>query len=166
MLVKRHAIIIICSIIVSLSQGICVFAGQECFPDCEFCCNFPGNPEVKKAYVGESIIIQKQFWASDYTLLKAECITNIPSSDEEIVRILNNQARLSNIMTPAISVEKMGRVKIGVYSGNMNAAGHALKFHGRMIIGKRSTLHLIVIEELGRFPTKEAVNFLDSFIQR
>ncbi|GEM_PF-3048085 len=153
-------------IFILLIWAVCGYAGTEYFPNCEFSCYFPGNPEVKTAYVGKLAIIQKQLCPSYFTLLKAEGIPYSPSSDEEIVNLLNTQARLSNIKIPSISIKKENNLKIGIYSGNVKVAGYNMKIHGKLIVGSRSILHLIVIEQLDQFPSKYAVNFLDSFKNR
>lgn len=138
-------------------------AGTETFDNCEFSCYFPGKPEVKRAYVGNQSLVQKQYYPSDFTMLKAECIQASINSDQELVNLLNTQARASNLKMPSISIESHGKIKIGVYSGNTKASDYNLKLHGRLIVGKKSILHLIVLEQLDIFPTKYAINFMDSF---
>ena len=107
---KRLALILI-----FMSWTVYAHAGTEYFPNCEFSCHFPGQPDSKNAYVGDLTIIQKQLYPSDYTLLKAECIPYSPSSDKEIVNLLKTQAKLSNIQIPSISIEKEDNLTIGIY---------------------------------------------------
>jgi hypothetical protein len=146
-----------------LSWAVCAQAGTEYFPECEFSCYFPGVPDSKNTYVGNITIVQKQFYPTDFTLLKAECIPYSTSSEGELANLLRTQANMSNIKMPTISTDKENNLKVGTYSGNVGAAGYNLKLHGKLIVGQRSTLHLIVIEDINKFPSKFAVNFFDSY---
>jgi hypothetical protein len=150
-------------IVMMLCWPVCANAGTEYFPNCEFSCYFPGSPDYKKAYVGKQTIIQKQLYPSDTTLLKAECIQFKPSSEGELVNLLNTQAISSNIRAPSISIARENNFKVGIYSGNVSVAGYNVKLHGKLIVGHSSTLHLIVIEDISKFPSKFAVNFFDSY---
>ena len=150
-------------IVMMLCWVVCAHAGTEYFPNCEFSCYFPGTPDYRNAYVGNLTIVQKQLYPNDTTLLKAECIPYKLSSEGELVNLLKTQANSSNIKIPSISIDKENNLQVGTYSGNVTAAGYNMKIHGRLIVGHNSILHLIVIEDSNKFPSKSAVNFFDSY---
>lgn len=135
------------------------------FPGCEFQVHFPTKTLKKKTYNNgiESLMVQS-IYDGENPFMRAECLplTDPGQTIAAFRTILENQARMSGIQNPEITIEKKKIGIIGTYSGIKKAGGFDIKFFGKVVIGKVSLLALLVGEEATKFPSDNAVYFLNT----
>ena len=135
------------------------------FPSCEFRVHFPTKTQRKTVYVNdiESFTVQS-IYDGESPFMRAECLSLAnPSQTIAAFRaVLENQAKMSGIEKPEITIEKTKLGMVGTYSGLRNAGGFDIRFFGKLIIGNRSLLALLMSEESAKFPSDKAVYFLNT----
>ena len=135
------------------------------FPSCEFRVHFPVKTKRKLAYANgiKSIVVQSVY-DGDSPFMRAECI---PLEDPQktvsaFEMLLENHARASGIERPEITIEEDKLGVVGTYAGLKKAGGLDIKLYGKVIIGSRSLLSLLVTEGLVKFPSDKSLYFLNA----
>ena len=135
------------------------------FPSCEFRVHFPAKTQRKMAYANdiESLMVQS-IYDGESPFMRAECLPLAdPSQTIAAFRtILENQARFSGIQNPEITIEKNKLGMVGTYSGLKKAGGFDIKLFGKLVIGSKSLLSLLISEELVKFPSDQTIYFLNT----
>ena len=161
---------ILCFWLFSLSAGAIggppiEYSEAVTFPGCEFRVYFPTKTQRKTAYANgiESVMVQSVYDGKS-PFMRVECLPLAdPGQTTAAFRsVLENQARMSGIQDPEITIETINLGIVGTYSGLRKAGGFDIKFFGKLIIGDRSLLSLLISEELSQFPSDKTVYFLNT----
>lgn len=135
------------------------------FPNCEFKVSFPSKTISKKKYINgfEIIIIQSEY-DRNTPFMRAECIPfdNKKTIISNFRSILENQARISGIQNPEITIEKNRIGVIGTFSGIKKAGGYDIKIYSKNILGNNSIISLLTSDALEFFPSTKHIYFLNS----
>jgi len=139
------------------------------FEACEFQVFFPTKTTRKQAFThGVETVIIQSVYDGESPFMRAECPSLakfFPSPKEMIVQfrsILENYARISAIPNPQITIQETELGVEGTFAGVRKAGGFDIKIFGKVIIGNRSFLSLLVSEELKKFPSDKSIYFLNT----
>jgi len=135
------------------------------WPHCEYRVKFPTKTEERSMIFDgvESITVQS---VSDGKgpYMRAECLPLMNPKDitSRFQSVLENGAKMAGLTNPTITIKNGKLGKVGTYFGIRKAAGQDAKVLGELIIGEKSVLTLLVVDEASGFPSEEAAYFLGS----
>lgn len=155
------------SLVFAQDQQHITYSEKVTFSSCEFIVHFPTKTKRKYASIGgiESIIVQSVY-DGESPYLRAEGVPLSLAQRQELLSTfrgrLENQAHLSGIAIPEITIENTKLGTIGTYSGVRTVAGVNNKQFFKIIVGKNSMVSLLVLEPLIEFPSIKTLYFLNA----
>ena len=155
------------SLVLAQDQQLITYSEKVTFSSCEFIVHFPTKTKRKHASLGgiESIIVLSVYDGKSPTL-RAEGIPLSLAQRQELLSNfhsrLEDQAYLSGIAIPEITIENTKLGTIGTYSGVRTVAGVNVKQFFKIIVGKNSMVSLLALEPLIEFPSIKTLYFLNA----
>ena len=155
------------ALVFAQDQQIITYSEKVTFSSCEFIVHFPTKTKRKYTSLGgiESIIVLSVYDGESPTL-RAEGIPLSLAQRQELLSNfrgrLENQAHLSGIAIPEITIENTKLGTIGTYSGVRTVAGVNVKQFFKIIVGKNSMVSLLALEPLIEFPSIKTLYFLNA----
>lgn len=159
------------SLVFAQDQQLITYSEKVTFSSCEFIVHFPTKTKRKYTSIGsiESIIVQSVY-DGESPYLRAEGGPLSPAQRQELLSNfrgrLENQAHLSGIAIPEITIENTRLGIIGTYSGVRTIAGVNNKQFLKIIIGNNSLVSLLALEPLIEFPSIKTLYFLNTVEQK
>jgi hypothetical protein len=167
-MLKWVGILFFCqSLVLAQDQQLITYSEKVTFSSCEFIVHFPTKTKRKYTSIGgiESIIVQSVY-DEESPYLRAEGVPLSFAQRQELLSNfrdhLENQAHLSGIAIPEITIENTKLGIIGTYSGVRTIVGVNGKQFFKIIIGKNSMVSLLVLEPLIEFPSIKTLYFLNA----
>ncbi len=148
-------------------QQLITYSEKVTFSSCEFIVHFPTKTKRKYASMGdmESIIVQSVYDGKS-PHLRAEGVPLSLAQRQELLSNfrsrIENQAHLSGIAIPEITIENTKLGTIGTYSGVRTIAGVKNKQFFKIIVGNNSLVSLLALEPLDEFPSIKTSYFLNA----
>jgi len=155
------------TLVFAQDQQLITYSEKVTFSSCEFIVCFPTKTKRKYTSIGglESVMVQSVYdGKSPY--LRAEGGPLSPAQRQELLSVfrgrLENQAHVSGIAIPEITIENTKLGTIGTYSGVRTIAGVKNKQFLKIIVGNNSLVSLLVLEPLAEFPSIKTSYFLNA----
>jgi hypothetical protein len=159
------------SLVFAQDQQLITYSEKVTFSSCEFIVYFPIKTKRKYTSIGgiESTIVQSAY-DGESPYLRAEGVPLSLAQRQELLSNfrghLENQAYLSGIAIPEITIENTKLGTIGTYSGARTIAGVNNKQFLKIIVGNNSLVSLLVLEPLIEFPSIKTLYFLNAVEQK
>ncbi len=155
------------SLVLAQDQQFITYSEKVTFSSCEFIVYFPTKTKSKYTSIGdlEGTMVQSVY-DGESPHLRAECVPLSFAQRQELLSNfrgqLENQAHLSGIAIPEITIENTKLGTIGTYSGVRIIAGVNHKQFFKIIVGKNSMVSLLALEPLIEFPSIKTLYFLNA----
>jgi hypothetical protein len=155
------------SLALAQDRQFITYSEKVTFSSCEFIVYFPAKTKRKYASIGglESVMLQSVYDGKS-PCLRAEGGPLSPAQRQELLSNfrgrLENQAHVSGIAIPEITIENTKLGTIGTYSGVRTIAGVKNKQFLKIIVGNNSLVSLLVLEPLDEFPSIKTLYFLNA----
>ncbi len=146
--------------------GSTIFYSQTVtWPLCEYSVKFPTKTEEKSIiFNGVKSITVQSISNGKGAYMRAECLPlkNPKDITSRFQSVLEKGAKMAGLTNPTITIKNGELGTIGTYFGIKKGAGQDAKFLGKLIIGEKSVLTLLVADKASGFPSEEVTYFLGS----